>query len=141
MRWLAWQIKKLLGPVDRRTAAHLALFSGIGEEILFRGAMQPAFGYVATSVLFGLLHVGPDRRYLVWTAFAMVLGFALGGILLLTGSLLGPILAHVLINYLNLLRIGREGLPGTDGTPRAMNHGSGPGPYPRDPRNIEGGEA
>ena len=43
-----------------------------------------------------------------WTIFALVLGFALGGLLLLTGSLLAPILAHFTINYFNLHQI--EGL-------------------------------
>jgi membrane protease YdiL (CAAX protease family) len=35
----------------------LALASGIGEEILFRGALQPVFGIVFTSLLFAVVHV------------------------------------------------------------------------------------
>ena len=35
----------------------LALASGIGEEILFRGALQPVFGIVLTSILFAVVHV------------------------------------------------------------------------------------
>jgi len=107
MRWLAEEFRRWLGPLDRRTAAHLAIVSGVGEEIFFRGAMQPALGFVLTSVVFGLVHCGPDRRYFAWTAFAVVMGFLLGGILEATGSLLGPMIAHAGINYLNLRRIGK----------------------------------
>ncbi len=106
-RRLAEEFRGLLGPLDTRTAAVLALASGPAEEIFFRGAMQPVFGLAATSLLFGLVHCGPGRRYLVWTAFAVVMGFLLGGILELTGSLLGPILVHTAVNGVNLLRIGR----------------------------------
>ena len=93
--------------IDRRTALHLSLSSGIAEEVFFRGVMQPAVGYVTTSVLFGIVHVGPSRRYLAWTAFAVAMGFILGWSLEATGSLLGPILAHVAVNFVNLLYIGR----------------------------------
>jgi len=107
MRWLAGEMRELLGPIGGRGAAHLAIVSGVGEELFFRGAMQPAVGFVTTSLVFGLIHTGPDRRYLAWTAFAVVLGFALGGILEWTGSLAGPMVAHVAVNYVNLRRIGR----------------------------------
>ena len=111
LHWFAVEVRTLLGPVDWSTALYLALLSGVGEEILFRGVMQPAIGYVATSLIFGLVHIGPDRRYLVWTAFAVVMGVLLGGTLLITGSLVGPLVAHVLINAVNLRRIGRLELP------------------------------
>ena len=35
----------------------LALAAGIGEEILFRGAIQPVFGNFFTSILFAIVHV------------------------------------------------------------------------------------
>lgn len=54
-----------------------------------------------------MIHVGPDRRYLIWTAFAIVLGFVFGAILLITGNILGCIHAHGLINFINLRRLGR----------------------------------
>lgn len=34
----------------------LALASALGEEVLFRGALQPVFGIVTTSLFFALLH-------------------------------------------------------------------------------------
>jgi membrane protease YdiL (CAAX protease family) len=125
---LAREFRRLLGPIDARTALFLGLVSGVGEEIFFRGAMQPALGFIATSLLFGFIHVGPGRRYLVWTGFAVVMGFAFGGMLMATGSLLGPMVAHVGINSVNLWRIGR--LDPADGTPDAeepVEQGDSPG--------------
>lgn len=142
MRWFAAEFRGIIGRPDLHTAAHVAVFSAIGEELLFRGAMQPVFGLVGTSILFGALHIGPDRRYLGWTLFAVVMGFALGGIYEYTGSLLGPIAAHMLINFLNLLRIGREdppdiveiSIPGTvDAGLMDLEYNAGE-PDPRDPQ-------
>jgi CAAX protease family protein len=107
MRWLAFEIRALIGPVNAGTALILALMSGGAEELFFRGAMQPVLGLTLTSVAFGLLHIGPDRRFLAWTAFAIILGFLFGGIVVITGNLLGPMVGHILVNAVNLRRIGR----------------------------------
>ncbi|MBA2443279.1 MAG: CPBP family intramembrane metalloprotease [Rubrobacter sp.] len=76
----------------------LSLFSGVGEEVFFRGAVQPEFGLLAASLLFGLAHIGPDRRYLVWTLWAVLAGFLFGSLYEFTGGLLAPVIAHVLHN-------------------------------------------
>ena len=76
----------------------VSVFSGVGEEALFRGAVQPEFGLVAAAVAFGVLHVGPDRRYLLWTAWALLAGFLFGGLYAATGGLLAPMIAHTLHN-------------------------------------------
>ena len=54
----------------------LALASGIGEELLFRGAIQPVFGLGFTSILFALLHVqyGYTPFMLVILILALILG-------------------------------------------------------------------
>ena len=80
----------------------LAVLSAIGEELLFRGALQPEVGLLGQAAIFGLLHQlsGPSRW--VWVTWAAAVGLALGSLFQLTGSLLGPILAHALINGLNL---------------------------------------
>ncbi|MFK7992025.1 MAG: lysostaphin resistance A-like protein [Sandaracinaceae bacterium] len=100
----------LLGEVSAPVILGLALTSGIGEELFFRGAMQPTLGWVITSIVFGVIHIGPDRRFLAWTPFAIAAGFAFGALHEATGSLAGPIVAHVLINYLNLRFIVRTDL-------------------------------
>lgn len=81
----------------------LALLSGVGEEALFRGALQPEIGIVAASLLFGALHIGPDRRYLAWTAWAVGAGFLFGALYEWTGGILAPALAHALHNAATLL--------------------------------------
>lgn len=108
MRWVADRMREILGPMGGGTVCLLALTSGFAEELFFRGALQPVVGYVIASASFGLVHVGPDRRYLPWTGFALVVGFALGGIVLWSGSLWGAVVAHVVLNAVNLGRIARS---------------------------------
>ena len=97
-RWFA----QVLGPLSRRDAFWLALLSSVGEELFFRGAMQPSLGIWITTAIFGLAHLPPRRRYLPWTASALILGLILGYITLWSTNLAGAILAHFLINFLNL---------------------------------------
>ena len=94
----------------------VSIFSGAGEEAFFRGAVQQEFGLVAASLLFGIVHVGPDRRYLVWTAWAVLAGFLFGALYEVTGGLLAPILAHAAHNAATLLlwKRSRKGLRGDD---------------------------
>jgi membrane protease YdiL (CAAX protease family) len=102
------EISEELAPrlVDGATSTSLvlvAIFSGVGEEAFFRGALQQEFGLVVASLLFGLAHVGPDRRYFVWTAWAVLAGFVFGFLYEVSGSLLAPILAHTAHNAATLL--------------------------------------
>jgi len=80
----------------------VALLSSIGEELLFRGLLQPWLGVVAQALLFGVLHQlrGPSRW--AWVAWASIVGLLFGVVFAATGSLLGPVCAHALINGLNL---------------------------------------
>jgi membrane protease YdiL (CAAX protease family) len=93
---------EVLGTLTWSRAFFLALASSVGEEIFFRGAMQPALGLVLTSVIFGLLHLPPRARFAAWTVIALVLGFGLGWLAERSANLLGPIVAHFLINFFNL---------------------------------------
>jgi len=81
----------------------VAIFSGVGEEMVFRGVLQEEIGLVAASIIFGLVHIGPDRRYLVWTAWAVLAGFLFGILYERTGGLLAPTVAHALHNAITLL--------------------------------------
>jgi membrane protease YdiL (CAAX protease family) len=81
----------------------VSVFSGVGEEAFFRGALQPLLGLVVTAILFGALHTGPDRRYLAWTLWAIGAGLLFGFLYEWTGGLLAPITAHVLHNAATLL--------------------------------------
>jgi membrane protease YdiL (CAAX protease family) len=94
---------RLVDHADRSSLVLVAVFSGVGEETFFRGALQQEFGLVVASLVFGLVHVGPDRRYLVWTAWAVLVGFLFGALYEVTGGLLAPILAHSAHNAVTLL--------------------------------------
>lgn len=93
----------LVDGASRGSLISLSIFSGVGEEVFFRGAVQPEFGLVVAAVLFGVLHVGPDRRYLFWPVWAIFAGLLFGGLYAVTGGLLAPILAHTLHNAGTLL--------------------------------------
>jgi membrane protease YdiL (CAAX protease family) len=80
----------------------LSLSSAFGEELLFRGLLQPWIGLIPQAILFGLLHqVGGPSRW-VWMGWATLMGIMLGAMYAITGSLVGALLAHALINAVNL---------------------------------------
>jgi membrane protease YdiL (CAAX protease family) len=79
----------------------LAICSALGEELLFRGLLQPWMGLLGQALVFGCLHqIGGPSRW-VWMASATLMGIILGAMYACTGSLVGPLIAHALINGLN----------------------------------------
>lgn len=96
------EFRGLLGPLDNMEVLAFALFSAVGEELFFRGALQSSFGLVISSLVFGLLHIGPSKKFLPWPFQAVAMGFAFGILFWLTGNLAASILAHFAINYQNL---------------------------------------
>jgi membrane protease YdiL (CAAX protease family) len=88
----------------------LAVFSSVGEELFFRGALLPQVGLVLSSLLFGVLHVRPGLRFLPWTLMSLIVGLVLGEMYLKLGDLGGPIVAHFTINLLNLNYISKTEL-------------------------------
>lgn len=54
----------------------LAISAAIGEEILFRGALQPVFGLWLTALLFAFAHI--QYGFTLATALVFVIGLALG---------------------------------------------------------------
>jgi membrane protease YdiL (CAAX protease family) len=81
--------------------AIIGLLPGITEEILLRGLIQrgfcrrlgPVIAILVTSVLFAFLHVDPAAMGL-----AFILGLWLGVVAWRTGSIILPILTHILVN-------------------------------------------
>ena len=57
---------------------------------------------VPQALLFGLVHQLPGPSRWVWAGWAFGVGLVLGIIFQLTGSLLGPLAAHALVNGVNL---------------------------------------
>ena len=82
--------------------ALMALASGVAEEVFFRGLLTPLLGVVLSSLAFGLVHQTRGRARWTWAVWAGVMGLLFALVFELTGSLLGPVVAHVLINGANL---------------------------------------
>jgi hypothetical protein len=101
-RALHRDLRALLGPLTGVEIIVLAVASAVGEEIFFRGALLPAVGLWASSVVFALLHVGPKLRFLPWTLSSLVAGILFGQLFLWSGDLGGPVVAHFTVNALNL---------------------------------------
>lgn len=80
----------------------LGVASGVAEELFFRGLLTPFLGLVLSSLAFGALHQLRGRAGWIWSVWATVMGLLFGGLFLVTGSLLGSIVAHAGINVLNL---------------------------------------
>jgi membrane protease YdiL (CAAX protease family) len=106
-RVLHTEFRGLLGPLRSVDIVAFAVFSAVAEEMFFRGAIQPILGIVLTSLIFGVLHIAPGRKFIPWPFQAIAMGFAFGGLFWLSGDLSAPIMAHFTINYQNLHFINR----------------------------------
>ena len=84
----------------------IGLAAGLGEELFFRGLLQPTLGWVAASVLFGLAHTG-SRGMLPFAAWAAIMGGALGGLAIVTSGLTAPVVAHGVYDVMALAYIRR----------------------------------
>ncbi len=105
---LADVLGESLAGLGRGDAILLALASGTAEEMLFRGALQPVVGLFWASVIFGACHFLPRRELVLWSVFAMAMGFAFGALYEWTGQLWAPIAAHTVVNGINLPRLARR---------------------------------
>lgn len=118
-RVLGEEFREILGNLTTTQVLIFALTSGIAEEVFFRGFLQQALselafgndwlGLIVASLIFGLIHIGPDRKkFLPWTIMAVVLGICFGVLYLYTGNIVAPVVAHFTINFFNLLHIARD---------------------------------
>jgi membrane protease YdiL (CAAX protease family) len=102
----ARELASLLGPIGWKEAWLIALASGVGEELLFRGALWPYLGLLGTTLLFGLVHVVPRRALWGYPLFAALVGLLIGLLREASGSVLPCVIAHVVVNGLNLSWLG-----------------------------------
>ena len=119
---LKFALAKLMGGFSMAAAAYLALTSAVGEELLFRGALQTEIGILVTSVIFGLLHLGPGGQVSSWTVWTGLAGLLLGWMYQSTGSLWPPLISHFIVNLVGFLRLRtlyRAGLEAAPVTPVA----------------------
>jgi membrane protease YdiL (CAAX protease family) len=89
----------------------VALLAAFGEELLFRGALQPLIGLVPAALVFGILHATSLPHIIL----ASLLGLWLGLLYQWSGSLWPPIVAHLALDVATGLllahKLGAEGLP------------------------------
>ncbi|WP_372629124.1 lysostaphin resistance A-like protein [Cohnella sp.] len=95
-----------------RPVWHIAVISfvvALCEELLFRGAVQHAFGPYWTSILFAAIHVRYLRHWIP-TGMVFSISYGLGWIMEYTGTLWTPILAHFLVDFIMgcIIRFRRE---------------------------------
>jgi hypothetical protein len=91
---------------------HIALISffvSISEELLFRGAIQHAWGNYWTSILFAAIHIRYLQHWLM-TGLVFCISYGLGWIYMRTGTLWTPIAAHFVIDFIMgcVMRYRRE---------------------------------
>jgi len=95
---LSRELAAAIGPIPVHEALALAVLSGLGEELFFRGALQGSVGLWWASAVFALLHTGPGRAFRVWTVLAAAAGLALGGLVIWRRDLLAAVVAHAAFN-------------------------------------------
>ena len=99
------KLGEMLGGIEMPEVVALALLSGFAEELFFRGAVQGAWGWPIATLLFAMLHVGPGAGFRAWTLFAAIAGLIFAGLMEWRGNLLAPVIAHILVNAVNLGRL------------------------------------
>jgi len=78
----------------------LAVITGVSEEILFRGALQPVFGLLISSLFFTILHIQYALTPATLILFVVSLGF---GWLRQHASTTASIIAHSTYNFIPFL--------------------------------------
>lgn len=101
-RALHGELRAVLGPLTSWQILLLSLLSGFGEEILFRGVIQPRLGLWIAALMFGALHFPYRRLLLPWSAFALIMGVVMGLLTAGSGTLWPAVVLHFFINYFNL---------------------------------------
>lgn len=132
-RLLARDLAMVLRGIPAWGIPLVAASAGVAEEAVFRGALWtvletsagPAAAFLLTSVTFGAAHGLFSRRLVAWSVFALLSGLLLGLLRILTGGLLAPVVAHVLVDAVNMPVILKAGLD--EGT---ATSGSPPGAPP-----------
>lgn len=88
-----------LKPID---FISLAFFSGLAEEIFFRGILQNGIGIIPASIIFALLHF-PSKEFAIYALWTFFAGMFFGNIYQITNNLFIVIVAHILNNLLALV--------------------------------------
>ena len=99
--------------LNRGQIIFISICAGVGEELLFRGAVQPMLGIWITSILFVLLHgyLNPFNLPLTLYGFYMVLVIGVMGLMTEYFGILAAMIAHTLIDIILLRELSIASLP------------------------------
>lgn len=86
----------------------VVIMAGLGEEVLFRGGLQPVIGVIPAALLFGFSHGGWRKEMWAYVIAAAISGSLFGFLHKWTGNLWVPIIAHALHNTLATLLLGKR---------------------------------
>ncbi len=94
----------------------ISLCAGVGEELLFRGAIQPLLGIWLTSILFVLIHgyLNPFNLPLTYYGIYMVLVIGVLGLMTEHVGILTAMIAHTIIDIVLLRELSNVPLSGND---------------------------
>lgn len=91
-----------------RAPAENAFASAVIEEIIFRGVLLQYVGLWTGAGIFALFHVPTQKSLILWMLSAFVMGVVFGGAFMIGLSLVAPLTAHFVINYMNLHYLNRR---------------------------------
>jgi uncharacterized protein len=94
-------VRPLFEHVNAPQIVAVSVLAGAAEELLFRGVLQLLVGLPAASVIFGAVHVG-GRGFVGYGVWAACIGALFGWLMVQTGGLLAPIVAHAVYDALAL---------------------------------------
>ena len=103
--------------LDTTQIVFISLCAGVGEELFFRGAIQPMLGVWMTAILFVLLHgyLNPFNMSLTMYGIYMVLVIGVLGLMTEHFGILTAIVAHTLIDIILLRELSLAKVPDDQG--------------------------
>lgn len=92
------QIKRLVGSLGVWQIFLLGGVAACGEELVFRGVLQPYLGVWLLSCIIGLLHISPTKGLTVFTLMSAATNLLLGILADHTHSVIPGMVVHFIVN-------------------------------------------
>ena len=102
------EFQKIFVPLNDWQIFLIAIWSGTTEETVFRGIIQPLIGIFPASLLFGLMHLIPNKVFIPWTLYTIFGGFLFGCLFEISQNLFPSIISHILVNFIMIYLLNRS---------------------------------
>jgi len=91
----------------------ISICAGVGEELFFRGVLQPVLGIWVTAILFVLLHgyLNPFNIPMTYYGIYMVVVIGVMGLFTENFGIVTAMIAHTVIDYILLVELSRAEAP------------------------------